>query len=241
MPSPTVKTLMNKGAGKMKDLEARTAVVGVGGAGCNVISDIFWNSPAFYTIAISTDKKAIDDVDADKKIFICKAVTHGEGTDGDSMLGKKCAQMHIDEIREALTGYDVIYIVAGLGGGTGTGAAPIVAEIAQSLNKIVLSIMIDPFSFETARLNVAKDGLQKMRSVCRMTTVIENDKILEMLPDATMEDAFHAVNASISRYITKQNARITSSFRQQIKNIGTYVEDDSAVPANDIIGNLVTN
>lgn len=225
----------------MSKIESRTAVIGVGGAGCNVVSDIFWSSPSVDTIAINTDRDAMENVYADKKLFICRAITHGQGTDGDSILGKKCAQAHIEEIKEALSGYDVAYIVAGMGGGTGTGAAPIVAEIAQSLGLITFAIAVRPFSFENARTAVAAEGIAKMKTVCKMTTVIENDRILDVLPSASMEAAFHAVNASIGKYIEKQNRDVLSAFREHLKGIGALVDDSESVPAGNVLNGAVTN
>ena len=215
----------------MDSLKVRTAVVGVGGAGCNVVSDIFWDMPSVDTIAVNTDRAAMENIDADRKMFICKSVTKGEGTKGDSMLGRRCAQAHMEEIREVLSEYDVVYIVAGMGGGTGTGAAPVIAEIAQGLDKVVSSILIDPFSFESSRTVVAKDGIARMRSVCPMTVVVENDLVLKRYPDSTMEDAFHAVNRSISSYIGRHEEKVKRSFSEQISNIGDLISDDK-VPSS---------
>lgn len=221
-------------------VEARTAVVGVGGAGCNVVSDIFWDLPSVDTIAINTDKDALLKTDADKKLFICKAVTQGEGAKGDSMVGKTCAQAHIEEIEEALSAYDVVYVVAGLGGGTGTGAAPVIAEIAQR-HSIVFSILINPFSFESARSRIAKEGLMHMKSVCPMTTVVENDLVLSKMSDMTLEAAFETVNMSIAQYIAKQQKKVLSSFVEQIRQIGEFVKEDCAVIENHTSAGLVTN
>ena len=223
------------------NVEARTAVVGVGGAGCRMVSDIYWDLPSVDTVAINTDKEALLNTDADKKLFICKAVTKGEGTRGDSLLGKKCAQAHMEEIREVLSNYDVVYIVAGMGGGTGSGAAPIVAEIAQSLNLIVFSIAVNPFSFETARSKRAKDGLAHLRSVCPMTVVIENDLVLEKMPDVKMNDAFDVVNKSVSAYISKQQKKVGKTFLEQFSHLGDFVRDDDSMPRKIAPKGVATN
>ena len=211
------------------NVEARTAVVGIGGAGCKMVSDIYWDLPSVDTIAINTDKEALLNTDADRKLFICKAVTKGEGTRGDSLLGKKCAQAHMEEIREVLSNYDIVYIVAGMGGGTGSGAAPIVAEIAQGLNLIVFSIAVNPFSFETARSRIAKEGLAHLKAVCPMTVVIENDLVLEKMPDVTMDDAFDVVNKSVSAYISKQQKKVGKTFLEQFSHLGDFVKDDDTI------------
>ena len=218
--------------GKDTTVEARTAVIGVGGAGCRMVSGIYWDLPSVDTIAVNTDKEALLDTDADRKMFICKAVTKGEGTRGDSLLGKKCAQAHMEEIEDVLSDYDVVYIVAGMGGGTGSGAAPIIAEIAQRLNLIVFSIAVNPFSFETARMKTAKEGIMHLRAVCPMTVVIENDLVLEKMPDMSMNDAFDAVNKSVSAYICKQQKKIGSSFLDQFSHLGDFVRDKDSMPKN---------
>ena len=210
----------------MKELNMRTAVVGIGGAGCNIVSDIFWKEPSLDTIAINTDKVAMESVDADRKLFICRSVTQGQGTKGDSMLGRRCAQAHIEEIRNVLSDYDVVYIVAGMGGGTGTGAAPIVAEIAADLGMIVSSIVISPFSFETARTMTANEGIMRMRSVCKMTTVIDNDLVLKNFPDMTMEDAFAEVNRRIASYIVNHRRKVARTIIGQLSDAVFDSQDD---------------
>ena len=210
----------------MKELNMRTAVVGIGGAGCNIVSDIFWKEPSLDTIAINTDKVAMESVDADRKLFICRSVTQGQGTKGDNMLGRRCAQAHIEEIRNVLSDYDVVYIVAGMGGGTGTGAAPIVAEIAADLGMIVSSIVVSPFSFETARTMTANEGIMRMRSVCKMTTVIDNDLVLKNFPDMTMEDAFAEVNRRIASYIVNHRRKVARTIIGQLSDAVFDSQDD---------------
>ena len=226
---------------KGTNVEARTAVIGVGGAGCNIVSDIYWDLPSVDTVAVNTDKDALLRTEADKKLFICKAVTKGEGTRDDSLLGKKCAQAHIEEIEEVLSNYDVVYIVAGMGGGTGSGAAPVIAEIAQRLNLIVFCIAVNPFSLETARTRVARDGVAHLRAVCPMTVVIENDLVLEKMPDASMKDAFGMVNKSISAYISKLQKKVGTSFLEQFSRLGDFVKDSDRMPSNIPHKGVVTN
>ena len=227
--------------GKDTTVEARTAVIGVGGAGCRMVSDIYWDLPSVDTIAVNTDKEALLRTDADRKLFICKAVTKGEGTKGDSLLGKKCAQAHMEEIQEVLSNYDVVYIVAGMGGGTGSGAAPIIAEIAQRLNLIVFSIAVNPFSFETARVRTAKDGIMHLKAVCPMTVVIENDLVLEKMSDLSMNAAFEIVNKSVSAYIMKQQKKVGATFLEQFAHIGDFVRDSDKIPGNRQFKGVVTN
>jgi cell division protein FtsZ len=191
------------------DLEPRVAVVGIGGAGCNVLSSIYWADGSVDTIAINTDREALKTTDADKKLYICKEVMKGEGTNGDSFLGRRCAKIHKEEIESALSGYDAVFIVAGMGGGTGSGVAPVVADIAQRLNAMTFSVLINPFSFETARMKVAREGIAQMKAVCRTVVTVENDLILKNMPDVPMNEAFRAVNSAISRFVTGQKKSLT--------------------------------
>lgn len=185
-------------------VEPRVAVVGVGGAGCNVISRIYDAVPSAEAIAINTDREALRDVRADKKLYICQSVTKGEGTKGDSILGKRCAQAHLEEIEGAIAGNDAVFIVAGLGGGTGTGAAPIIAEISRRLGMMTFMIAIEPFSFESGRAEVARSGLTRLRAVCPDTIVVENDLMVSRMPDSSMREILHSVNTSISSFIGRK-------------------------------------
>ena len=179
----------------------KVAIVGVGGAGCNVVSEFYNAQCGMDTIAINTDKDGLHAASAGKKIYICKEVLHGEGAYGEAEIGRKCADIHIDEIRDALSGYDMVFVVSGLGGGTGTGATPIVVEAAQSQNIMTFAIAIKPFFFEGDRVAIAREGYNKIRAVCPMSTAIDNDMIVSRMADMTMNDAFVEVNKTIMRHI----------------------------------------
>ncbi|MBQ8178964.1 MAG: cell division protein FtsZ [Candidatus Methanomethylophilaceae archaeon] len=181
--------------------EPRIAVVGVGGAGCNVVTGFFESMCSVDTIAINTDKDALHAASADEKIYICKEVLKGEGAHGDAALGKKCADIHKEEIRDALAGHDFVFVVAGLGGGTGTGAASVVIEAAQSQNILTFAVCIAPFSFEGSRVETARNGYAHIRAVCPHTVLVENDLVLEHMSDLTMNAAFNEVNRSIRKHV----------------------------------------
>lgn len=200
-------------------IEPRIAVVGLGGAGCNVVSSFYKALAPVDTIAINTDKKALEETAADKKIYICKAVTKGEGTKGDARLGEKCAKIHEDEIEKAVQGHDIVFLVAGLGGGTGTGAASVVVKICNRNNIMTFTIGINPFSFEADRIQTAREGLRSIRAVCPSTFVIENDKVLELMPDATMSVAMREVNRSIIGFVSEATAQIVSGVKEEIMSV----------------------
>lgn len=199
-------------------VEPRIAVIGVGGAGCNVVGRFTDDLVPVNVIAVNTDRKALENTHADYKILICKDVTKGIGTRGDTTLGKKCAKIHSDEIRDALRGHDVAVIVAGMGGGTGSGAASIIAEIAQGLNIITMAIAIRPLSVERRGI-IAGDGLRSLRSVCPGTIAVENDMIFDKFPHMTVTEAFNAVNESIKDYVMRKVDLIAETFAEEIKKI----------------------
>ena len=179
----------------------KIAVVGVGGAGCNVITSIHDCGINVRTIAINTDKSALHEgTRADQKIYICREVLKGEGAKGDATLGKTCADIHKDEIRDAVAGYSLVFVIGGLGGGTGTGAMPVVIEAAQSQNIKTFAVAIQPFAFE-GRSEVAKTGYQHIRGVCENSALVSNDVAMELMPDLTMNQMFRVVNMSILRYV----------------------------------------
>jgi len=218
------------------EIEPRVAAIGVGGAGCNITNDIYWADGSIDTIAINTDKEALKSVYADKKLYICKEVTKGEGTHGDQGLGRKCAKIHSEEIERAIADYDIIFIIAGMGGGTGSGAASVLVDIAQRQNKIVFSILVNPFSFEMSRSRIAKESIAQVKAICPMTVVIDNDKILTH-GDMTMEEAFKAVNNSIQSFISQQKRKTTEAFMAQLSNIGETVREESSVDFRNNNGN----
>lgn len=183
---------------------ARVAVIGVGGAGNRVITEIYDSMMPVHTIAINTDKDALHErTRADQKVYICKEVLKGEGTRGDVHLGKSCAEIHKAEIRDALRGFDYAFVVTGLGGGTGTGATPVVIDAAASAGCTVFAVAIKPFSFfEPKRVPLAIEAFNRINSMCP-AIAIENDLVLEKLSDMSMDKAFRTVNKSIMVHIEK--------------------------------------
>jgi cell division protein FtsZ len=199
-------------------VEPRVAVVGVGGAGCNAAGRFHEELMPVDVIAVNTDRAALEGTHADVRIFICRDVTKGIGTRGDASLGKKCARVHAEEIRDALRGHDVAVIVAGMGGGTGSGAASVVAEIAQGLNMVTMAIAIRPLAME-GRGAAAGEGLRALRSVCPGTVAVENDRMVELFPDMTIQQAFDAVNDGIVRYVMKKTDDIAEAFAEEIRRV----------------------
>ena len=199
----------------------RIAVVGVGGAGCNVISSFSGRECQVDTIAINTDRKALEKTEADKKIYICKEVLKGEGTRGDANLGKKCAECHIEEIRDALFGYEYVFVVAGLGGGTGSGAMPIVIDSAAIGGAETSAIAIKPFFFEGERKELAAKAYRRVQAVCRNSCLVDNNLIMSLEEDCDLNTAFSKVNEGIVDHIAEfaKSVEINSPRKKRISDI----------------------
>lgn len=186
----------------LKVCQANIMVVGTGGAGNNCVSrlqDI--GIKGAKTIAINTDAKHLSITRADEKLLIGKELTHGLGAGGYPQVGQKAAEESEREIRRALEGCDMLYLVAGLGGGTGTGSSPVIARIAKEMGAIVIGNVTMPFRIEGARLGKAEDGLYQLRQVCDTAIVLENEKLLKVAGDLPLQKAFGVADNLISTMI----------------------------------------
>jgi cell division protein FtsZ len=168
-------------------------VVGVGGAGLNAVNrmiDAGISQVEF--VAVNTDIQQLQTSDAPVKIHIGRELTEGLGSGADPDLGRRAAEEAYDQIKRALRGSDMVFVTAGEGGGTGSGAAPVVARIAKELGALTVGIVTTPFQFEgTRRYRQATDGVDTLRSNCDTVIVVPNEKLLEVLDrETSMLDAF---------------------------------------------------
>ncbi len=168
-------------------------VVGVGGGGLNAVNRMMDAGIAQVDfVAVNTDMQQLNLAEAPVKIHIGEELTQGLGSGADPETGRKAAEEAYDQIRSALRGSDMVFVTAGEGGGTGTGAAPIVAKIARDLGALTVGIVTTPFRFEgTRRRQSADAGVEALRAECDTVIVIPNDRLLEVLDRSTsMVDAF---------------------------------------------------
>ncbi len=198
-----------------KILESRKAVIkviGAGGAGGNTISRLMQvGIVGAETIAINTDAQDLLYTDADHKILIGKELTGGLGAGANPDVGMEAAKESKEEIKEAIEGADMLFINCGLGGGTGTGASPIIADIAKKMGILTVGITTLPFTMEgKQRMKNAQRGLENLETALDTLIVIPNDKLLEIVPDVSITTAFKIadeilVNAvkGITELITK--------------------------------------
>jgi cell division protein FtsZ len=172
-------------------------VIGVGGGGVNAVNRMIAGGLRnIEFIAANTDAQALLESPADVKLDIGRSLTRGLGAGSDPEVGRQAAEDHRSEIEEALKDADMVFITAGEGGGTGTGASPIVAEIARNLGVLTIGVVTRPFAFEgKRRASVAEKGIQQLRDKCDTLIVIPNDRLLSVTQsDTTMVDAFRVAD-----------------------------------------------
>jgi cell division protein FtsZ len=172
-------------------------VVGVGGGGSNAVSRMVESGMSGVEfVAVNTDAQALLMVDADVKIHVGSKATRGLGAGADPRVGLAAAQESRDELKEALKGADMVFVTAGEGGGTGTGGAPVVAEIGRELDALTVGVVTRPFAFEgRLRAEQAEVGIQNLRDNVDTLIVIENDRLLQVVERTTpVTDAFRMVD-----------------------------------------------
>lgn len=180
-------------AGSPQNYLAVIKVVGIGGGGCNAVNRMIdAGLKGVEFIAINTDAQALLMSDADVKLDIGRQLTRGLGAGSDPDVGAAAAQEHRDEIEEVLKGADMVFITAGKGGGTGTGGAPVVAEVAKGLGALTIGVVTRPFAFEGRRRAVqAEQGIQRLKEKVDTQIIIPNDRLLQVSDEKTsMLNAF---------------------------------------------------
>jgi len=171
----------------------RIKVIGVGGGGCNAVSRMVregLEGVEFY--AMNTDLQALSACDAPNKLQLGAKMTHGLGAGSNSEIGRQAALENTDRIVEMLQGADMVFVTAGLGGGTGTGAAPVIANLSKELGALTVAVVTKPFGFEgPRRMRLAEDGLAKLAATVDTVIAIPNDRLMALVPKGTsFFDAF---------------------------------------------------
>jgi len=190
--------------------KAKIAVAGCGGAGQNTVTRLTEiGCEGATTLSLNTDAKHLAVGKSDKKILIGKELTRGLGAGGYPEVGKKAAEESRNEIKEAIEGVDLLFAIAGLGKGTGTGSIPVICEIAKSMGAVVIAVVEMPFKLEGARVAKAEDGLAKLRQVCDTAIVIENDKLLKFAGNMSIQQAFAVADELIASMVKGITETIT--------------------------------
>lgn len=190
--------------------KAKIMVVGIGGAGCNTVCRLTeMGASGSDIIGMNTDAKHLSITKAHKKLLIGKDTTKGLGAGGYPQVGEKAANEQRTPIKQMLEGADLVFVTAGMGGGTGTGAAPVICELAKSMGAIVVGAVTMPFKMEGTRIQKAEDGLSKLRQVTDTVVVIENQKLLEYAGSMPLAQAFALADELISMMIKGITETIT--------------------------------
>jgi|TARA_Y100000310_G_scaffold61452_3_gene56745 cell division protein FtsZ len=182
--------------------QANIKVLGIGGAGTNMVSWLYKKGvKGAEIVACNTDKQHLDISSSDKKFLIGKDITRGLGCGGFPNKGAEAAQESMQEIKDTLKGTDMVFVCAGMGGGTGTGAAPVIAQVAKEMGSIVIGTVTMPFNIERARIDKAEFGLQQLRQVSDTVIVIDNNRLVNIAGNLPVQQAFAVANELIATMI----------------------------------------
>jgi cell division protein FtsZ len=180
-----------QGASKTEGgLKPVVRIMGIGGAGCNIVDSVLDQDLRHAeAIAINTDAQNLRGLRC-KRILIGKELTRGRGASSDPEIGEAAVLGDIEKIRAALAGTEVLFLIFGLGGGTGTGASPVVARLARKMGTFVVALTVHPFKVEGENRNMrARSGLEKLRDVADVVVIVQNDKLVEEYPDMKFLEA----------------------------------------------------
>jgi len=182
--------------------QANIKVIGVGGAGNNMVSWLYKKGiSGAEIIACNTDQQHLSITESDRKFLLGRDTTRGLGCGGYPEKGAESAQESMSQVKEALKGSDMVFVCAGMGGGTGTGAAPVVAQVAKDTGAIVIGTVTMPFKIERARVDKAEFGLQQLRQVSDTVIVIDNNRLVSIAGNLPIQQAFAVANELVSTMI----------------------------------------
>ncbi|MFC7131790.1 MULTISPECIES: cell division protein FtsZ [Salinibaculum] len=190
--------------------DPRIVIIGCGGAGNNTVNRLYnIGVDGAETIAINTDKQHLKMIEADTKILVGKSLTNGLGAGGDPSMGERATEMAQGTIKEVLGDADLVFVTAGMGGGTGTGAAPVVSKIAKEQGAIVVGMVSTPFNVERARTVKAEEGLERLRDEADSIIVLDNNRLLDYVPNLPIGKAFSVMDQIIAETVKGISETIT--------------------------------
>ncbi len=190
-------------ASEMDNSAIRISVIGVGGAGCNCVNRLYQSGlKSAHTFAINTDGKHLNMIGANKKFLLGKTITRGLGAGGDLNVARKCADVDRDALRKEIGENELVFLVAGMGGGTGSGASPAIAQIAREQGAIVVAMVTYPFALERVRLKKAQAALSELVKVCDTVVVVDNNRLASYVPNLPVNKAFELADSITTRAVT---------------------------------------
>ena len=184
---------------------ARIGVIGVGGGGANAIARLMSQNPRdLEFICVNTDTQSLQSIQGAKRIQIGPKITNGFGAGGDPGMGEAAAEESKSELQAALNGMDLVFITVGMGGGTGTGAAPIVAKLAKEAGALVIGLVTTPFAFEgERRMEISLTGAERLRAECDNLIVIHNERLVRLVKkEIPIEEAFARADEAVTKGIS---------------------------------------
>ena len=192
---------------------AKIRVIGLGGGGCNAITRMVREEiQGVEFIAMNTDAQALAITEAPTRIQLGEKLTKGLGVGGDHTLGQRAAEESSDELRELVSGADMVFITSGMGGGTGTGAAPVIAEIAKQSGALTIAVVTKPFSFEGVhRTQVANEGITRLLGKVDTLIIIPNDRLLGLCDQKTGVDSAFKLADDVLRHGVQAIAEVITT------------------------------
>ncbi|MCX6774040.1 MAG: cell division protein FtsZ [Candidatus Micrarchaeota archaeon] len=181
----------------------RISVIGVGGAGCNAVTRLFSEGiESAKTFAINTDSRHLHTVaKAHEKFLLGKNFTRGMGAGGDASMGRKCAEGDREELTRLIGDNEIVFIAAGMGGGTGAGASPVIARIAKEHGAMVIGIVTFPFRLERIRIKKAQESIKELLQEVDTLIIIDNNKLAEFAPNLPLDAAFKLADSIMARAV----------------------------------------
>lgn len=214
-------------------IDPRMIVFGCGGAGSHIIGRLSDDLKGIPRVAVNTDLDSLKGVEADRKICVGKTITFGMDSRGYPEVAERSAELAGDEIRNCLISKDIVFIVAGYGGGSGTGIAPYVATTAKGLGLVPFGIVVLPFSAEGSRRSMAEDEVERLRAVTESTIVLDNDNLQRFGDKVTLDRAFHIMDRMVLKIINDVADRMSRNFMAAIADeiIAYHSEFGTVEPA----------
>ena len=199
----THTALMDDDVSGLSVPDPRILIVGCGGSGNNTLNRItHLGVEGAVTVAINTDKQHLDNTRALQKLLVGRHITRGLGAGGDPSTGRRCAEAGREMIKRIVTGADLVFIASGLGGGSGTGICPIVAEEAKAAGALVVGIVTTPFHVERRqRMARALEGLESLRRCADAVLVLDNNRLLHFVPNLPLDEAFSIMDQLVAEIV----------------------------------------
>jgi len=182
--------------------ECKITIIGVGGCGNNTVNRLMsLGVSGAECIAVNTDIQHLDMIHADKKVLIGEKITRGLGAGNMPHIGRDAMKDSVQYVDRLISGTDIVFVTAGMGGGTGTGAAPVVAELAREKGAIVVGVVTMPFRHEKGRFEYALKGLNDMRRATHTTVIIDNNKLMDLVPQLPINSAFTVADGILANMV----------------------------------------